>query len=354
MSRGNGCRRLRYRLAATPVLAQRWPDGFERLASPKQAVRHQAVKDLEQLVTGNDEKLLLELFASPDPFVREISLRVLHRSSTDVASGAMLKLLYDPDANVRSAVLKQMLDAPSAEWTKKMIDYICWEKETDLTVAAVRVLREIGTDAAGEALMAIFDNPAWQVRAEAVEGLVKLRPGHGEFPEKLQARVEQKLGKLLEDPDSFVAGKSLGLISSQGRSEREAASRPGRAASGADDGGRRLAGAIGAAERERPQRQGQARHGPVLGRRGSSSTVRRKTCGRRRSADCSASHIPRGRVTPRSSPASTRRSRSPCAIPPSRSASRSCGPSISIAAISIRKTMPPSPAFAAATTGPSG
>src|SRR5262249_54865325 len=117
---------LRYRLAASQSLALRWPDGFERLASSRQAARHQAVKELESRAAAVDEPLLLELFTSSDAFVREMSLRTLNRGSAKKVSDAFVKLLYDPDPNVRSAVLKQMLDAPSPLLVDKLVKYISW------------------------------------------------------------------------------------------------------------------------------------------------------------------------------------------------------------------------------------
>jgi HEAT repeat protein len=199
---------LRYRLAATGSLALRWPDGFDRLASPKQTVRHQAVKDLESMVGARDEALLLELFASPDAFVREISLRILHKASAATVSQSLVKLLYDPDANVRAAVLKQMLDAPPTEWTTKLVEYIRWEKDTELTVNAVRVLREIGSKEAAEAMLTLLTHSAWQVRAESVEGLTKLRGNVG----TATFRIDEAAVKLIDDPDGYVAGKALTLL----------------------------------------------------------------------------------------------------------------------------------------------
>jgi HEAT repeat protein len=98
---------LRYRLTASAALALNWPGGLERLAATTATTRHQALKELESRVTAQDEPLLLELFSSADPFVREISLRALKDVSGANAAGALVKLLDDPEPNVRAAVLAQ-------------------------------------------------------------------------------------------------------------------------------------------------------------------------------------------------------------------------------------------------------
>jgi HEAT repeat protein len=209
---------LRYRLAATPALAAQWPSGFERLASTKQAVRHQAIKELEPRATLQDEGLLLELFAHPDSLVREISLRILNQRSDKKISEALLKLLYDPDANVRTAVLKQMIEAPTPNLIPKLVEYLRWEKEVDLIVNAVRVLRELNSAPAGEGLLPMTKHPNWAVRAEAVEGLVKILGSIGNSPGSdadsvwaadLKKRGQAAVIARLDDADGFVVGKVL-------------------------------------------------------------------------------------------------------------------------------------------------
>ncbi len=74
------------------------------MAATAAATRHQALKELEGRVTAQDEPLLLELFSSADPFLREISLRALKETAGAGIAGALVKLLDDPEPNVRAAV----------------------------------------------------------------------------------------------------------------------------------------------------------------------------------------------------------------------------------------------------------
>lgn len=203
---------LRYRLAASHALALAWPDGFDRLASGRQPVRQQAVKELENRVSPRDEPLLLELFGSPDPYLREISLRILHRNSTKTVSESLIKLLYDPDPNVRSAVLKQMLDVPNPAAIEKLEKYIAWETEVDLVVNAVRALREIGTKESTDKLAGLLGHAHWQVRAEAVDGIGKALKYQNDA---WSTDLRKKSAKLLEDPEGYVVGKALGVVGDQ-------------------------------------------------------------------------------------------------------------------------------------------
>ena len=61
---------LRYRLAAPDSLVLRWPGGLERLADADPRQRQGAADELAKLAAEDDQPLLLELFADPDPLVR--------------------------------------------------------------------------------------------------------------------------------------------------------------------------------------------------------------------------------------------------------------------------------------------
>jgi HEAT repeat protein len=198
---------LRYRLASSDALALNWPDGFDRLASIDQKVRRSSLDELSSRLTPDDEPLLTELFASPDPFVRERSLEFMQAAGSDAARIGLVKLLHDPEPNVRAAVLKQLSDTPDAAYVPEVVKYVGSETDTDLIVHAVRFFREVKTSPAIDALMSLLGNASWRVRAEAAVALGKcLESNRGsEHSDAVYAAMD----KLLDDPDGFVAGQAV-------------------------------------------------------------------------------------------------------------------------------------------------
>ena len=162
---------LRYRLVASDVLALKWPGGLARLAATDAQARRDAASELPNVVTGGDEALLIELFGHPDPFVRELSLKALQGVGGERANSELARLLTDPEPNVRAAVLKQMAEQPGSIPVQQIADYIAQEKDPDLVVHAIRLLREIKRKDAVECLTQLFTHATWQVRAEAVEAV---------------------------------------------------------------------------------------------------------------------------------------------------------------------------------------
>lgn len=204
---------LRYRLVASDALALSWPGGLERLASTDAQTRRDAAEELVQLATAREEPLLLELFAHPDPLLREMSLRALHHTGGVRAEGALLELLDDPEPSVRAAVLKQLAEAPSRGIVGRIAQYVSQEPDEDLVVHAERVLREAKGPAAAECLMGLLDGPSWRVRAEAAEALGKCVGYEGGLSETATADVYVALIRLLEDRDGFVVSRAVAALS---------------------------------------------------------------------------------------------------------------------------------------------
>ncbi|MEQ9407361.1 MAG: HEAT repeat domain-containing protein [Fuerstiella sp.] len=200
----------RYRVAATPELEQQWPGGTERLASADFDERIDAAGELVALATAREEPLLLELFSSPVPLVREIALQGLSEISGTSASSALVRLLDDPDPNVRAAVLKELAEAPSEKLIARIADYVRNETDPDLVVHAIRFLREIKQPAAVNAMTPLFKHPSWRVRAEAADGVCRLIRKSG----MRECRNDTNLGTafltLLQDEDEFVVGVAIG------------------------------------------------------------------------------------------------------------------------------------------------
>ena len=202
---------LRYRLVAGDRLALAWPGGMERLAATTAAVRRQAVQELAERATVAEEPLLLELFSNPDPLVREISLHVLHESSGHKATVALTRLLRDPDLNVRAAVLKQLAERPSASVVPKIAEYVAAEKDPDLVVHAIRVLRETEGKAALDALTQVLGHDSWRVRAEAAEALGECAK-RGHLGTEVVADAYTALIQLLKDSDGFVVARAVSAL----------------------------------------------------------------------------------------------------------------------------------------------
>jgi len=209
---------LRYRLVAGDSLAERWPDGLLRLASPDTATRQKIAEELANRATAEDQLLLRELFSDPDPLVREISLRGMQKIGGKTQT-MLLDLLADPDPNVRAAVLKQLEENPGAGVSLKITEYVKTEKDADLVGHAVRVLKTLhqAKDArATRCLIDLLKHDRWQIRADAAAALgVRIRyysssgnPQSSE-EEQLQADVYVALLELLNDEDNFVVSKAI-------------------------------------------------------------------------------------------------------------------------------------------------
>jgi HEAT repeat protein len=217
---------LRYRLAANDALVLRWPGGVERLGDTDPRQRRRAAEELAR-TAGDDEKpLLLELFADSDPLVRELSLRGLQHIGGDEAKAALVKLLGDPEPNVRAAVLKQLEESPDAAMVPAVVKYLKDEKDPDLIVHGIGVLRAAKGKEAIKCLMSLLKHKSWQVRAEAAAGIGKLddrsgvhfssgwtfdaQGGKADDPAaKLQADAYVALLDLLDDEDGFVVAKAV-------------------------------------------------------------------------------------------------------------------------------------------------
>jgi HEAT repeat protein len=202
---------LRYRLVASDALALGWPSGFDRLAAAAPANRHAALDELAARVTPADSPLLLELFADPDPLVRERSLKLLQTIGGQGTTAGLVRLLRDPEPNVRAAVLKQLAAAPVKGFDAEVAAFAKTEADADLVVHAVRVLREAKTAAAAAGLRELLGHASWRVRAEAAESLGKIigRYTSGPLTAEQKADVYATMVTLLADPDEFVVSRAV-------------------------------------------------------------------------------------------------------------------------------------------------
>lgn len=206
---------LRYRLAAGESLVLAWPGGLARLAAVDVKLRRKAAEDLVIRASGADQGLLLEVFGDPDPLVREIALRGIQKIGGPEASAALVKLLDDPEPNVRAAVLKQLAESPSAGMVPHVVKYVAKEKDPDLVVHAIRVLKSTSSKPVQECLVTLLTHPQWQVRAEATESLSKLVSNRGSYrsgrshSEESKVEVYAALLRQLDDAEGFVVAKAV-------------------------------------------------------------------------------------------------------------------------------------------------
>ncbi|MCE9526066.1 MAG: HEAT repeat domain-containing protein, partial [Planctomycetales bacterium] len=209
---------LRYRLVASEALALNWPGGLERLAAASVETRRSAADELSKRAGHSEEALLRELFGDSAPLVREIALKTLRKVGGAQAKSSLLDLLTDPEPNVRAAVLKELAETPPANLIPRIIEYTKVEKDADLLVHAVRVLRESKGPETLDALTKLLTHESWRVRAEAAEGISKVASQDGEWPGEdpggnPKANALASLIKLLGDSDGFVVSKAVAGLS---------------------------------------------------------------------------------------------------------------------------------------------
>ncbi|MFO1004682.1 MAG: HEAT repeat domain-containing protein [Planctomycetaceae bacterium] len=202
---------LRYRLVASDALVLKWPGGLTRLAATESQIRRNAASELSTVATSGEELLLIELFANPDPFVREMSLKALQGVGGARANTELMRLLSDPEPNVRAAVLKQLSEQPDAISVKQIADYIATEQDQDLVVHAVRLLREIKRKEVIDCLTPLFKHSAWQIRAEAVEAVGALVSDIEDTPITTQDAAEAYTNIIdaLSDSDGYVVSRAV-------------------------------------------------------------------------------------------------------------------------------------------------
>ncbi|WP_158265328.1 HEAT repeat domain-containing protein [Blastopirellula marina] len=204
---------LRYRLVAQDALVLRFPGGLARLASRDVQTRREAAEQLAGLASANEQPLLLELFSDPDPLIREIALRGLQQSGGEEAMKSLVRLLKDPEPNVRAAVLKQLTEQQTDTLVAEVADYIQQEQDADLLVHAIRYLREVKNEPSARALLPLLEHEAWQVRAEAAEGLREMLGGELSENPELTADIYAGLIQRLDDDDAFVVSRAIEAFS---------------------------------------------------------------------------------------------------------------------------------------------
>lgn len=204
---------LRLRLLASEHLAVTWPQGLAQLASADSTTRHKGAAELANHVTSADDRLLLALFSDPDQMVRELSLRALRQLQGEAASTALTQLLADPEPNVRAAVLKELAGTLETKLVDAVVDYLPQERDADLLVHAVRLLRGKSQTSAVRGLTSLLSHDDWRVRAEAADALGETLPNISESTE-LQADAYTALVRSLDDSDGFVVSKALAALQS--------------------------------------------------------------------------------------------------------------------------------------------
>ena len=211
---------LRYRLVASDALALKWPSGLSKLAATDAQTRRDAASELPKVVTSGEESLLIELLGHPDSLVRELSLKALQGVGGVRANAELARLLADPEPNVRAAVLKQMAEKPSAKVVPQIAAYIAQEKDPDLVVHAVRLLREIKGKEAVTCLLTLLAHASWQVRAEAVDAvgesvsdrIHRRSGGKNDADESLRADAYAAILEVLADTDGFVVSRAVNAL----------------------------------------------------------------------------------------------------------------------------------------------
>ncbi len=200
---------LRYRLVVRDKLVFEWPGGLERLSATEVPTREKAADELAARATSADEALLLELFSDPAPLVREISLRTLTKVGGVSANSALIKLLDDPEPNVRAAVLGQLNETSAQSIVPQISEYVAREKDADLVVHAVRLLRKAKGKPALTTLLKLLEHESWRVRAEACEAVAEMTSNRSGGGVPATPEVHAALIRRLEDEDGFVVSRAV-------------------------------------------------------------------------------------------------------------------------------------------------
>lgn len=202
---------LRYRLVMTDETAVKSPGLVDRLAAVDARTRQDAVREVTEHATFKTEPLFLELFADPDPLVRELSLLGLRTAGGDEGQNSLVKLLDDPDPNVRAAVLKVFAEDPWSGLEERLATYLTTEHDTGLLVHAVRCFRKMKIRSP-DALLPLLKHRDWQVRAELVDTFTG---GWQRYPDErskqlmMREDVQTAVTGCLDDDDAFVVGRAM-------------------------------------------------------------------------------------------------------------------------------------------------
>jgi len=190
-----------------PVVSIAWPPPIPKSGGV-------AVTDLAAHAKPDDHRLLSEMFADDDPFVRAQSLKLLSSFGGPETSRELIALLADPEPNVRAAVLDTFAETPDARVVGALVKYAATETNTDLVVHVVHVLELTPGDDSFDALQGMLKHPQWRVRGEAAEaftGKLNEAESNGIAPEDKQ-EATQALVKLLDDPDGYVVSRAAGTL----------------------------------------------------------------------------------------------------------------------------------------------
>ena len=197
---------LRYWLTASNQLRLGWSGGLIELAGRDAETRRAAAAVLVKRAGELDQALLMELFADPDPLVRELALKGLNGLGTEGTEQAMVRLLKDPDPNVRAAVLKQFAESKTKSAVDAVAEYLKSETDSGLVVQAIRFMREVGSNTAVKAIVPFVGHESWQVRAELAESLGKV--DDDDLSSEVNSVRVAAIIELMSDEDSFVVVKA--------------------------------------------------------------------------------------------------------------------------------------------------
>ncbi len=209
---------LRYRLVLPAETVRADAEVPFRMASPDADVRVQTVAALADKPDAALKDFFFEALKDPDGKVREAALRGLNATGTEFAREQIVALLADPSPEVRASVLQELAHSPKPELLDDLVAYAEREQEEDLVVQAARALRPLrDRDAAFNELIKLIGHKSWRVRAEAIEALGSVDTSSStemaEIPARRYPVLVKTLRKALKDPDPFVVGKAVEVLS---------------------------------------------------------------------------------------------------------------------------------------------
>jgi thiol-disulfide isomerase/thioredoxin len=196
------------------------------LASLDADTHRRSAIELMKHVTSQDQPLVDELSNDGDVLVRESAVEPLARIGALNDPDRLRKLLDDPNPSVRTAALRSLAKKPLDPLIDTLVDYLEKESDEDLLVYATKTLGELGSsERASQALVVMAGNPAWRVRAAALDAIKErmedrrnqyFDPFSGSkktLPKGFEKLTSSVL-RAAKDEDAFVAEKAIALVPS--------------------------------------------------------------------------------------------------------------------------------------------
>lgn len=196
-------RRVRWRIAATPALIDKYPTVIDVMSAGDAHMRADMVDQIAKAKSADAVCFFGECMADGQPYVHQRAIDALveiaqSQKSRRAAVLAMLENHLDGTDENRVALLVNGL-SKLQEFDVDRMGRLLEFDSSELRLMVVLALGDSHQPRASKYLMPMLGDTHWRVRASAAEAIGKLR----------DKSAGPALGKLLDDPDPFVAKIAL-------------------------------------------------------------------------------------------------------------------------------------------------